>query len=142
MKLTAPLLTAALAFCLAGCAEFQPPWEDDEAPQVFPERVQEIISQADLEQSKGELRQAIDTVERGLVDYPDSSPLRVRLAELRSQRQVLFVTDWNEVDSLLRQEAPSTALDLLRRIQKYGDPDMIRRAREREGEIHARYPQL
>ncbi len=128
---------------VTGCTGLpEPLGADEEDLRVYPEEVQDILADADRCQAKGSLREAIEAVEQGLVDYPDSSPLRVRLAELRSQRQVCFVTDWNEADVLCERRSPASALLVLKRIERYGDREMIHRAREKIGEIQARNPKL
>jgi hypothetical protein len=107
---------------------------------IEPPEVQDILQSADRYQSKGFLREAIETVEKGLVDYPRASGLRVRLAELRSQRQVCFVSDWNEVDAFCQQKSPASAVVVLRRIERYGDREMVQRARERIDQIRVQNP--
>ncbi len=99
-------------------------------------RVEALLASADRFQEKGRLREAIDAVERGTVDYPLSQDLRTRLAELRFQRQVCFVDDWNEAETLA-STAPAQAVTRLERIERYGDRDMVRRARARIEEIRA-----
>jgi hypothetical protein len=116
--------------------------EEPETGQQYPPEIQEVVTEIDRLQSKGELRAAIELTERSLVDYPDAVPLRVRLSELRSQRQVCFMADWNEVDSLQQKRSFAMAVVVLKRIERYGDKDMVRRARERIDEIRAGNPAI
>ncbi len=126
-----------------GCSGLPEPFGDGEGESEYcPERVAIALEEADRLQERGELREGIDIVERSLVDYPESLPLKIRLAELRSMRQVCFTNDWSEADSLCETQSHQTALVVLKRIERYGDRDMVRRARERMEEIRASHPEI
>jgi len=107
---------------------------------LYPDRVHNLLKQADRFQDHGWLREAIELIQEGLVDFPTSPPLQDRLAELRSMRQVCFMTDWNEARSLIGRKSFATALVVLERIVRYGDEEMIRRAREKMEEIRSTAP--
>jgi hypothetical protein len=116
--------------------------EEPETAQQYPPEIEDAVAEVDRLQSKGHLREAIDLTERTLIDYPEAIPLRIRLAELRSQRQVCFIGDWNEADSFQEQRSFAMAVVVLKRIERYGDKDMVRRARERIDEIQAGNPEI
>src|ERR1041385_1933522 len=138
------MILPCLLLGMSACTHLPEPFgiDEEESTAAFPPGVQKVIEEADRLQRQGDLRGAILVVEHGLIDFPESSPIRARLGELRSQRQVCFRSDWDEVDSLLERRSPSSALAVLRRIQRYGDSDMARQALEREGESRSRYPEV
>jgi hypothetical protein len=134
---------AAFAAAGLGCSGFPGTYEDEEEnPGGYPAEVQDMVVQIDRLQARGELREAIDRTEIGLIDYPNVGVLQVRLAELRSQRQVCFDADWSEADALCGRNSSNSAVVVLRRIEKYGDRDMVQRARDRIGEIRAGHPEI
>lgn len=137
------LVISGLHLAAPGCSDL--PFvggEEPETAQQYPPEIQDVVAEIDRMQSKGNLREAIDLTERKLIDYPQAVPLRIRLAELRSQRQACFMDDWNEVESLQQRKSYSMAVVVLERIQRYGDKDMVRRARERIDEIRAGNPEI
>jgi hypothetical protein len=138
------LTISGLLLVLApGCSDL--PFVGGEEPETgkqYPAEIRDVVAEVDRLQSKGDLREAIELTERSLIDYPEAVPLRVRLSELRSQRQVCFIGDWNEVDSLQERKSYAMAVVVLKRIERYGDKEMVRRAKQRIDEIKVGNPEI
>jgi hypothetical protein len=128
-----------LAAGMIGCSS---PGSGKQEKILYPDRVHNLLKEADRLQDHGWLREAIELIQVGLVDFPTSPPLQDRLAELRSMRQVCFMSDWNEARSLIGRKSFTTALVVLERIVRYGDEEMIRRAREKMEEIRSTAPNV
>ncbi len=133
-------LLLALGALPSGCA-LPPPFG---RPAVRPEptSVEVHIEEIDRLTWLGRIREAIDRAELALIDHHESETLRDRLAELRSIRQVMYQETIERAGVLIEQGSPRTALAVLRKIDGFGDDDMVRTARNERRSIIAAHPAI